>query len=857
MPPDRPVVQSHAAGGLQWLRSRDAGLSALRRAGRAAIVMPAMLALTEKVIGNATMATFAAFGSLAMLLFVAFGGTMRERLAAQTSLMLAGAVFICLGTLASRAAWLAAIAMFAVGFGVLFAGVVSSVLASASTSLLLGFILPVTLPGPVTSIPARLGGWLLAGAASLIAIVVLWPAPASDPLRVPLVRACALLARRMRAEVGHMRGGPGTGEGTVDTQVAESAAAIRSLRKLFFATPYRPTGLTTTARILVRLVDELVWLDAILERMPSGTPAGPNFSAVCDVKLAAAALLEQSAALLEAAQGPPDEIEPALRELRAARDTMEQVAMSAISASHDPAGRNPPGRGDPAAPGGVAGTSAAGYVSSLEPSFRAQELSFATSAVAANIQLAVAARERTWRQQLLGRQPAGAGGALSSAQERAGAHVQRHSVWLHNSVRGAIALGLAVLVADLTGVQHSFWVVLGTLTVLRSNALSTGQNVLRGLAGNVAGFIIGGALIFGIGNSNTVLWFLFPLAVLLAGLAPAVISFAAGQAAFTITLLILYNIIAPAGWKVGLVRIEDVAIGCAVSLVVGALFWPRGAGSAFGEAAAEAYAESARYLRSAVTFGVVRCDRRLPPTPVPREESLRAAAAARRLDDAFRGFLAERGTKHLPLADVAALITGVAVLRLTADAVVDLWERGDGGAPAGDRSAARNEVLTAGTQVFSWYEAMANALAGAGDVPPELRPDEAADGRLIDAVQRDLSGTDGRGTAAAVRMIWTADHLDVARRLQARVAGPVRQAAAYQRGHGEPWRGQPPAGWDHRPGLLRGPGESRGPRQPLSARGTDAGRRPGRLRPGGAGRRTGQARPYRSAISPRLAISTA
>ena len=39
-------------------------------------------------------------------------------------------------------------------------------------------------------------------------------------------------------------------------------------------------------------------------------------------------------------------------------------------------------------------------------------------------------------------------------------------------MRGAIALGLAVLVADLTGVQHSFWVVLGTLTVLRSNALS-------------------------------------------------------------------------------------------------------------------------------------------------------------------------------------------------------------------------------------------------------------------------------------------------------------------------------------------------------------------------------------------------
>jgi hypothetical protein len=781
--------------GLQWLRSRDAGLAALRRAGRAAIVMPAMLALSEKVIDDATVATFAAFGSLAMLLFVAFGGTMRERLQAQIALILTGAVFICLGTLAGQAVWLAAIGMFIAGFAVLFAGAVSSVLAGASTALLLGFILPVTLPGPVSSIPARLSGWLLAGAASLVAIVLLWPAPAQDPLRAPLVRACSLLGRRMRAEVEDVRAGWDAGRKSADAAVADSAAAVQSLRTSFFATPYRPTGLTTSARVLVRLVDEFVWLEAILDRMPAGTSAVPAFRAVCDVKLAAADLLEAAAALLDSAMGDPAGLQPGLERLRALRDQMERMAMSALATGSAPSGpaQASPAQASPApaspAPAGSAvdesadgtGRSAAEYVSSLEPSFRAQELSFAVSAVAENVQLAVAARQRTWRQQLLGRQPQGAGGALSSAQQRAGAHVERHSVWLHNSVRGAIALGLAVLVADLTGVQHSFWVVLGTLTVLRSNALSTGQNALRGLAGNIAGFVIGGALILAIGTSSTTLWLLFPLAVLLAGLAPAVISFAAGQAAFTITLLILYNIIAPAGWKVGLIRIEDVAIGCAVSLVVGALFWPRGAGAAFGQAASEAYAETARYLRAAVMFGVVRCDRRLPATPVPREESLRAAAAARRLDDAFRGFLAERGPKHLPLPDVAALITGVAVLRLSADAVVDLWQRDDGGAPAGDRTAARNEVLAADNQVSGWYEVVARALAGDGDVPAELPPDEAADGRLIDTVQRDLSGTDGRGTAAAVKMIWTADHVDVARRLQTRIAAPARRAAAYQR----------------------------------------------------------------------------
>jgi hypothetical protein len=85
------------------------------------------------------------------------------------------------------------------------------VLAGASTALLLGFILPVTLPGPVSSIPARLSGWLLAGAASVVAIVLLWPAPAQDPLRAPLVRSCSLLGRRMRAEVEDMQTAPRCG----------------------------------------------------------------------------------------------------------------------------------------------------------------------------------------------------------------------------------------------------------------------------------------------------------------------------------------------------------------------------------------------------------------------------------------------------------------------------------------------------------------------------------------------------------------------------------------------------------------------------------------------------------------------
>lgn len=136
--------------------------------------------------------------------------------------------------------------------------------------------------------------------------------------------------------------------------------------------------------------------------------------------------------------------------------------------------------------------------------------------------------------------------------------------------------------------------------------------------------------------------------MLLAGVVPAAISFAAGQAGFTVVLFILFNILAPTGWRIGLVRLEDVALGGAASLIVGLLFWPRGAGAALGRALADAdaYAESARYLTGAVGVAVSCCAPGMPRPAGPAPEAVRAAAASRRLDDTFRTYLAERGPKR-------------------------------------------------------------------------------------------------------------------------------------------------------------------------------------------------------------------
>lgn len=120
--------------------------------------MPGLFALCVKVIGHSTMALFVAFGAIILLMLVDFSGALRSRVQAQAALSVTGGVFVCLGTLVSQAIWLATLSMAIVALVVIFAGVVTSVTAGATTSLLLAFILPTSLSGSVSSIPHRLAG---------------------------------------------------------------------------------------------------------------------------------------------------------------------------------------------------------------------------------------------------------------------------------------------------------------------------------------------------------------------------------------------------------------------------------------------------------------------------------------------------------------------------------------------------------------------------------------------------------------------------------------------------------------------------------------------------------------------------
>jgi hypothetical protein len=244
------------------------------------------------------------------------------------------------------------------------------------------------------------------------------------------------------------------------------------------------------------------------------------------------------------------------------------------------------------------------------------------------------------------------------------------SVAVRNALRTGLGLALAVAVTHLFPVEHGFWVVLGALSVLRSSALTTGTKMLRAVLGTGIGFILGALLIGVVGVDPAVLWILMPLVVFGSAFVPEIASFTAGQAAFTMMVLIFFNLIVPTGWSVGLIRVEDVVVGALVGVVVSLLLWPRGA-----TASAETAVESARgvfamYLEASVQ----RITRGDYEHMADRLATLShdAVALSRVADDAVRQYLSEGGGNTDFRGPIVRAFNRAIRVRAAADLITDI-----------------------------------------------------------------------------------------------------------------------------------------------------------------------------------------
>jgi hypothetical protein len=737
----------------------DPGRFALKNAVRAAIVVPTAFAISLELIGLTGMALFAGFGSIALLVFADFSGPRLSRLYAYLTLVAASAVLIAVGTLCSQTTWLAVAAMALVSFAILFAGVLSGYVAAAQPAAILAFVLAAMVPADGAEIPHRLAGWGLAAALSIPAIFLLWPRRPRDQLREAAADAVEALAELL--EVAGAAGvGAGADRAAADERLSRLAAgafqAVAKAHAGFVAMPHRPSGVGGRTAAMGRLIDDLDWLDPIAREQPAPAAVSRGFASErAAVEAVAPAALRAAARRLR-----EDDPGDGGRELTPLADAHAAVGRAFIAQIRRPG----------------ADRDEAALTAELNEAYRLRGLAYGALQVgrhALQTSGGVAPRDPTL---------VPSAGRLRLTRRLASSHASMRSVWLRNSLRGAAGLALAALVARVADTQNGFWVVLGTLSVLRSSALATGTTVLEAIGGTLVGIVAGGAIVLAIGDHTGLLWAVLPFAVLLAAYSPRAISFAAGQAGFTTAVVVLFNLIAPVGWSVGVVRIEDVAIGGAVSLAAGLLLWPRGAANVLRDALGDAYLLACRYLD--LTISSLLHGRGADQVDGAARE---ASEAALRLDDTVREYLAENSSARRDLDGLTRLVGGATRVRR----IARLLQGAAGLAPLAPLDAQAPWVAeTCGAfdaewrARRDWFEGFGGAIAS-GSEPPAV---EAGAPAPAEGVSTRLSRDQGppvvlgseeaevNGIPPGLAIAWAERHLALLLALEPSLAAAERSA---------------------------------------------------------------------------------
>ncbi len=191
------------------------------------------------------------------------------------------------------------------------------------------------------------------------------------------------------------------------------------------------------------------------------------------------------------------------------------------------------------------------------------------------------------------------------------------SLWCREAVRAAVALMVSMaVVAAGAGSGHGFWVALGTFSVLRADLSTIGRSAVSAIIGTAIGFAVGSGLVLVGERQEWVLWVFLPITMFLASwtgrFRPEVTS-----AALTTFLVAMYALADPDGLATAEARLATVVIGAGVTLVVGALLWPK-VGSVPGAALAQVVATARARLGEAVTSTTAWATGPAGDRPVPR-----------------------------------------------------------------------------------------------------------------------------------------------------------------------------------------------------------------------------------------------
>jgi uncharacterized membrane protein YccC len=284
--------------------------------------------------------------------------------------------------------------------------------------------------------------------------------------------------------------------------------------------------------------------------------------------------------------------------------------------------------------------------------------------------------------------------------------------------------------------------VLAALSVLRSNALGTGASALQAFVGAVIGFGIASLVMTTMGGDDTWLWIILPIVTFFAAYTPGAVNYVVGQAGFTVFVVVLFNIFVPEGWRTGLVRVQDIAIGAGITVAVGALLWPRGARTVARRQFAELLRVGARRLGLALDVTLRDAPGDLDASAVEVADAHSRAVAA--LED----LALEHGGGHVDRQGWGTVLVDVLLLDIAAAGII---RRAPDRHPLGCGDAL--EALgDEGEAVVHAIEREADGLARGGiDAPPA----EASAPVPVPAAVTRCLGTQGPETLhGALGLVW-------------------------------------------------------------------------------------------------------
>ncbi len=701
------------------IRRHDPNGTARRRALRVTVVVPTLFAATLAFASD-TAALYVLFGAFTSLVFGDYGGPPPLRAGSYLATTVVGLALIVVGTAVSEYVVVAALVTVVVGFSISLAGVLGPAITKLRTPLLLAFVLPASVAAPLGDVGPRLAGWGLAGVVSLVAAFVLFPRRDEAMVAEVAATACEQLAAALAAG----RDAP-----------APSLDRLEPAKALATASAFAPTA---RRRSFVVILQELQSFGWFLADLPPEVHSDPKeHDRLVGV---VTTTLRQCAIALRG--GAPPEVE-ALDQARADhRDGLRRWAEGELRS----------------------GRPATEVLDELDAERTLRLLS--------NITLGIAAATRIVRGATVPAEWAdveprpvvaigGDSGARRSVQV-VRAHLSFTSVRFRDALRAGVAFGIAVFVAGIGNVEHGFWVVLGALTVLRTSVLAGGRSAVEAIGGTVVGFLAIIPIVWLTGSATVTQWILLPPCAFLAAFAAGVLPYAVGQAAFTVFVVVAVNIIEPNGWHTGAVRVRDVAIGAAVALVAGLLFWPRGARLQARAAISDLYRVTATMLAAA--FQHVLAAQPSAPTTAGHDDR----RALGRAQAAVNDLSAERGHTGPGVAASAQLVVTAAAVRAAAERIALLRPI---------RTAAPAAVLTDVDGVVAAFQGVADALSSRGEL---TRPDPVQVGADRHQATAERLATDFLSPDADVRtdaftLVWAGEWMVDLAGMTAGLAAPVRE----------------------------------------------------------------------------------